>query len=151
MEPCPSCGAVWEIGQDCQQKFNECIALEFSDPAFGAVHHLTVPAFMLQHSGKLTDEGKLAMLDILRLFLVDGFTPDQVRAARSGQLDNNKRGWKFTKTSPSTLADPKIWTCTISSVTMETGEKYCETIKNWAWSAYRDYAATIPVLKKEKK
>ena len=151
MDPCPSCGAVWEDGQDCQQRFDECLALEFSHPTFGAVHHLTVPAFMLQHSGKLTTEGAQAMLDILHLFLVKHASPSHVRATYSGILDNKQRGWKFTKTSSAVLIDSNIWTCTISSVTMESGEKYCETIKDWAWSVYRDGAAAMPTLNKEKK
>jgi hypothetical protein len=55
---CPECGAP---NAACATRFDECLVLEFSNAGYGAVHHLTVAAYMLQHSSKLTREGWLHM------------------------------------------------------------------------------------------
>jgi hypothetical protein len=45
------CGAQWPDGfESCRAVFEEVCAREYSDPAFGAVHLLTVDAYCLQHS-----------------------------------------------------------------------------------------------------
>ena len=53
---CPECGAP---AQSCETRYHECLVKEFSEPGYGAVHHLTVATYMLQHSSKLTKEGWL--------------------------------------------------------------------------------------------
>ncbi len=53
---CPECGAP---GSACATRFDEYLVLEFTDAGFGAVHHLTVGTYMLQHSSQ-TDQGRLA-------------------------------------------------------------------------------------------
>lgn len=48
---CPMCGAVVPDGfARCGALFEEVCAREYSDPAFGAVHLLTVDSYTLQHS-----------------------------------------------------------------------------------------------------
>jgi len=59
---CPECGAT-DVA--CEIRFNEFLILEFTDPGFGEVHHLTVATYMLQHSSKLTRQGWLQMRDLL--------------------------------------------------------------------------------------
>ena len=46
---CPLCGAKWKNSLTCQEMFDEFLALEFSDAAYGKVHLLTVTCFMTQH------------------------------------------------------------------------------------------------------
>ena len=36
---CPECGAP---AGECETRYHECLAKEFSEPGYGAVHHLTV-------------------------------------------------------------------------------------------------------------
>jgi hypothetical protein len=48
---CACCGARLPGGDDgCRAAFGEVLAREYSDPAYGAVHLLTVDAHALQHS-----------------------------------------------------------------------------------------------------
>lgn len=54
MESCPECGGP-EMA--CEARYHECLALEFGDPSYGAVHHLTMATLMLQHSSKLIRTG----------------------------------------------------------------------------------------------
>jgi hypothetical protein len=53
---CLECGAT---SKACESQFHEFLAKEFTDPKYWAVHHLTVSAYMIQHSSKLTPEGWL--------------------------------------------------------------------------------------------
>src|SRR5678815_1476301 len=50
MIPCPDCGAWVADNGSCRSLFDELLAHEYVFPAaFGAVHHLTVAAYYLQH------------------------------------------------------------------------------------------------------
>ena len=50
MSSCPDCGAPVADGETCRAMFDALLALEYEFPeAFGAVHHLTVAAYQLQH------------------------------------------------------------------------------------------------------
>ena len=51
LAPCARCGAeVPSSTEGCWKLFHEVLALEYSDPAYGALHLLTVGAHALQHS-----------------------------------------------------------------------------------------------------
>ena len=50
MTPCPDCGAPIADRDTCRTLFERLLAHEYAfPPAFGAVHHLTVAAYSLQH------------------------------------------------------------------------------------------------------
>ena len=50
MPECPDCGAHLEDDETCRSLFERLLAHEYAFPeAFGAVHHLTVAAYSLQH------------------------------------------------------------------------------------------------------
>src|SRR5919108_6330760 len=72
MMNCPECGAP---NSACETRFHEFLIKEFENPSYGAVHHLTVTAYMLQHSSKLSREGWLHERDLLREFLVEKKPP----------------------------------------------------------------------------
>lgn len=47
---CPECGAAWTATRTCRDCFDALLAYENEHPpAFGAVHHLTVASYFLQH------------------------------------------------------------------------------------------------------
>ena len=69
---CPECGAPDLL---CKTRFDEFLVLEFTDTGYGAVHHLTVTAYMLQHSSQLTREGWLHERELLREFIIENKPP----------------------------------------------------------------------------
>src|SRR5574338_84558 len=89
---CPECGAP---GRLCQTRFDEFMVLEFTDPGYGAVHHLTVATYMLQHSSKMTPEGWKYERELLREFLVEKKTPADVRKQNKTIVDSGKRTFKI--------------------------------------------------------
>ena len=135
---CPECGAPSTPELNCQSAFDNCLVMEFTNADFGAVHHLTVATYMLQHSSKLSLEGWLSMRGLLREFLVENKSPLEVRRTNRSLVDSGKRTWKFS--SPDGL--PKIgqvrWTMTILDVRMEPAELYCADINKWAAAVLAD-------------
>ena len=133
---CPECGAVDNL---CQRRFDELMALEFSDSAyFGSVHNLTVATFMLQHSSKLTKEGWLYERELLREFLVENKSPEFIRKQNKDLVDSGKRNFKITSKDGKRIINKSTWTKTILDVRTENAEVYCEDIKAWARSALEE-------------
>jgi hypothetical protein len=89
---CPECGAPETL---CQTRFDEFLALEFTDSGYGAVHHLTVTAYMLQHSSKLTREGWLHN-EVIAEFLVVNKPPAFIRR-QTGICDSGNAPSRSTR------------------------------------------------------
>ncbi len=136
---CPECGAP---NSACEARFNECLALEFSDAAYGAVHHLTVAAYMVQHSSKLTREGWLHERELLREFLVENKPPAFIRKQNKDLVDSGKRAFKIKSTDGVPVINKTIWTKTILNIRMDNAEEYCEDVTAWARAVLKD-AETI--------
>jgi len=132
---CPECGASDNL---CQTRFDEFLILEFTDAGYGAVHHLTVATYMLQHSSKLTREGWLFERDLLREFLVENKPPAFIRKQNKDLVDSGKRKFKIKSTTSLPVIDKTTWTKTILDVRMENAEGYCEDINAWARSVLED-------------
>ena len=138
---CPECGAP---DSSCEARFNECLALEFSDAAYGAVHHLTVAAYMLQHSSKLTREGWLHERNLLREFLVENKPPAFIRQQNKDLVDSGKRAFKIKSTDGMPVINKTTWTKTILDIRMENAEEYCEDVTAWARSVLEDTESVKP-------
>jgi hypothetical protein len=126
---CPECGASDQL---CQARFDEFLVLEFTDAGYGAVHHLTVAAFMVQHSSRMTREGWRYERDLLREFLVENKTPAMIRKQIKDTVDSGKRTFKFKSKTGVPVIDKTTWRKTILDVRAENAEVYCEDIAAWA-------------------
>ena len=132
---CPECGAPENL---CQTRFDECLALEFTDAAYGAVHHLTVTAYMLQHSSKLTREGWLHERELLNEFLVENKPPAFIRKQNKDLVDSGKRTFKIKSTDGKPVISKTSWTKTILDIRMKNARDYCEDVNAWAKSVLED-------------
>ena len=132
---CPECGAPDNL---CQTRFDEFLVLEFTDAGYGAVHHLTVATYMLQHSSKLTREGWLHERELLREFLVENKPPTFIRKQNKDLVDSGKRKFKIKSRDGLPVINKTIWTKTILDVRMENAEIYCEDVIAWARSVLED-------------
>ena len=105
MEPVCECG---QPAETCEQAWGECLALEFSDPEYGAVHHLTVSAYMLQHPGRLSAGGWWAERRLLAEFLDDPGRPVAAVALSCGYAADSSLRLalrRFTGQNPSELRE----------------------------------------------
>jgi hypothetical protein len=133
MTACPECGAP-----ACAARFDELLLLEFSDTGYGAVHHLTVPAYMLQHSSKLTSEGWLHMRELLKEFPVENKPPAFIRKQNKDFVDSGKRKFKFIAKAGLPIISKTTWAKTILDVRTDSAETYCADVTEWARSVLDD-------------
>jgi hypothetical protein len=135
---CPECGARENL---CQTRFDEFLALEFSDLRYGSVHNLTVATFMLQHSSRMSRAGWLYERELLREFLVENKSPDLIRQQNKEALDSGKRTFKFKSKDGKPVINKTTWKKTILDVRYENPEVYREDITAWARSALEEAEA----------
>ena len=135
---CPECGAPETL---CKTRFDELLVLEFTDAGYGAVHHLTVAAYMLQHSSKLTREGWLHERELLREFLVENKPPAYIRKQNKDLVDSGKRTFKIKSKDGKPVISKISWAKTILDVRMENAEVYCEDVTAWAKAVLEDAEA----------
>jgi hypothetical protein len=132
---CPECGAPENA---CGTRFQECLVREFEDSAYGAVHHLTVAAYMLQHSSKLTREGWLYERELLREFLVEKKPPAFIRKQDKDLVDSGMRAFKIKSRDGAPVINKVTWMKTILDIRVENAEKYCADVIAWARSVLED-------------
>lgn len=135
MVNCPECGAPETL---CRARFDEFLALEFTDANYGAVHHLTVAAYMIQHSSQLTREGWLHERGLLKEFLLEHKTPAFIRKQNKDPLDNSRRTFKIKSRDGKPVINKTSWTKTILDVRAESAEVYCTDVSAWARSVLLD-------------
>ena len=132
---CPECGAP---DSACASRFDDFLVLEFTDAGYGAVHHLMVAAYMLQHSSKLTSEGWLHMRELLKEFLVENKPPAFVRKQNKDLVDSGKRDFKIKSKTGQRIISKSTWTKAILDVRTENAEIYCADVTEWAKSVLGD-------------
>lgn len=132
---CPECGATDSL---CKSRFEEFLALEFTDMGYGAVHNLTVATYMLQHSSQLSKEGWLYERDLLREFIVEKKSPSVIRQQVKDSVDSGKRTFKFKSKDGKPIIHKSTWTRTILDVRTQDAETYCANVTAWARSVLED-------------
>ena len=137
---CLECGALETL---CQMRFDEFLVLEFTGAGYGAVHHLTVTAYMIQHSSKLTREGWLHERELLREFLVENKSPAFIRKQNRDLVDSGKRKFKIKSRDGLPVIYKSSWTKTILDVRTENAEVYCADVSAWAMSVLEDAEGII--------
>jgi hypothetical protein len=135
---CTECGAP---DNQCASRFDECLVKEFEDAGYGRVHHLTVCAYMLQHSSKLSREGWLYERDLLRKFLIEGKPPEQVRKEQKDAVDSGKRSFKLKSKDGLPVIPQTRWSKTVLDIRLEDAVQYCEDVVAWASATLTDSEA----------
>jgi hypothetical protein len=135
---CPQCGATFESGESCRERFSATQGKEIEHSAsYDAVHHLSVLSYMLQHNAYSRD-GWLAARQLLHQFVYEGLTPAEVRRRYRLDWDDEQRAWSFTKGAKLTQVDEIVWTRTIVDVRTDTAEHYCADVRDWAVAVLAD-------------
>jgi hypothetical protein len=106
------------------------------NPAYLAVHHLSVPCFMLQHN-HYSREGWIRVRQVLVRF-PSGLTPQEAHRAYRNAIASGKRTYSFTKGPKLAGVESIGWTRTIADVRLDTAEHYCADVWAWAEGIVRD-------------
>jgi hypothetical protein len=125
---CSECGAT-----GCHAAFDDVLALEFTNPDYFAVHHLTVAAFSVQHPSRLSAQGWRSAVALLRELVVDRATPGEARQRTKPGGPSLTRGERFP-------LDHVPWSTTIVDVGTTTAGVYCRDIRAWARSVAHEAA-----------
>lgn len=145
-QKCPQCGAEFLTDEQCRDRFDRCLALEFENPTtFGAVHHLTVACYMLQHNA-YSREVWLEARNMVARFIRAGVTPAEMRRRNRHRLDSGRRAWSLTQGPRLAEFDTIAWSRTIASVRPENPETYCDDVKLWATCVLADTEPLLRVL-----
>jgi hypothetical protein len=134
---CPLCGAP-QGDESCQSRFDRALSLEFTDPAFGAVHLLTVTAYQLQHD-QYTHAGWLAAREVLRGVIEDGLRPHEV----AGRYRTLGDGGSISRGEPFGDFARIRWTRTIADVRTDDAATYRRDVEAWATSVLEDTAEVV--------
>ena len=132
---CPECGALDNL---CHSRFDEFLILEFNDAGYGAVHHLTVAAYMVQHSSKMTREGWLFERTLLREFLVENKPLVYIRKQNKDVVDSGKRKFKIKSRDGKPVINKPTWNKTILDVRADNADVYREDVTTWARSVLEE-------------
>ena len=135
---CLECGAP---DSECAAHFDECLIKEYEDPRYGRVHNLTVCTYMLQHSSKLSREGWLYERNLLREFLLEGKSPEQIRTERKDARGSGKRSFKFGSKDGRPIIPATQWSRTVLDVRIGDPLTYCEDVVAWASATLADSEA----------
>jgi hypothetical protein len=139
---CLLCCAPLAPGETCRDRFNLGQLHELEQPASYAVHHLSVPTYMLQHN-VYSREGWLNARELLRQFVEDGLLPAEARRRSRVQVDSGHRSWSFTRGAKLPGVERIHWTFTVADVRLDTPEHYCADVRRWAESVLADSARLV--------
>jgi hypothetical protein len=130
---CLECGATHLEGNTCQSIFDSFLALEFTDPGYGAVHMLTVACFMIQH-GRYSAVALGWIKQQLHAYLGEDVPVSQIRRSARQETQQAARNWKVLR-QPDEPPMPQVaWSMTIADVAAHSHDaaNYCEWIRRWA-------------------
>ncbi len=137
------CGARLFGDETCETLFHRCLALEYEHPsAFGAVHHLTVLCYMLQHnlySHAVWLEGRA----LIGRFLRNEITPTELVKQTHQTRASMKRDGHVTKGAKLPTFQTISWSYTIADVRLTTPKLYCADVEQWAQAVFADTADVV--------
>ena len=135
---CPYCGVEESRDISCRAIWENFLALEFTDPAYGQVHFFTVAAYQIQHQGY--SQAALAWIAEHLLRALQGEPVDRIRTAAQSAEDQRFRTEKIERQPQEPQLEPVNWRMTILDVYvhMQDAESYCLWIRRWAQAVYED-------------
>lgn len=134
-QSCPECGAVLQAGTTCQMHFHQMLFWEAEEmETRGVVHHLMVLCYHLQHPSLYSPDGLKNGLELLRLFVEEGKSPQEVRCINGEKVASDKRQWKVTARPDfyGVYEYPVKWTMTAADVVSNGADDYCDSVRTWA-------------------
>lgn len=139
---CNNCGARRDESQTCQSIFDGFLAMEFSDPAYGRVHMLTVACFMIQHN-RYSNAGLAWMTQQLRNTLERGEPLAHIGRKAVRETQNSRREWKVLRGVDESPLPRVAWSMTIADVArgQHDAESYCRLVEAWARCVMEEMAA----------
>lgn len=137
---CPECGAGWPDGRTCRDYFHDFLFWEHENLALGAVHHLMVLCYHLQHPSLYSREGLHGGIELLDRFVRHGQSPQQVRRTIRKRANSGSRTRPITARTGNegSYAREVCWDMTTVDILVGGKDCYRENVVAWADSIYRN-------------
>jgi hypothetical protein len=142
---CPRCGIKLPEGETCTGRFDVLQLKEVEAPAFYAVHHLSVPSYMLQHNA-YSRRGWIEVRKLLYRFVHEWWTPARALRRYHACGDCRQRGWSLTRGEKPAGVELVAWTFTVGDVRAEDAGTYCADVGRWAERVLADSEELVRVL-----
>jgi hypothetical protein len=128
---------VARAGGSCREQYGECLALEFQEPAvFGAVHHVTVLCYNLQHPRDFSPKALAWMRSSLRAVIEGNVSPVALREQAGREFKRQAR--VLRKDGQATPPARTHWSRTVLDVRRESPAVYTGDILAWARAILQD-------------
>ena len=128
----------------CENNFHQMLYWEHENPANGAVHHLTVLCYHLQHPHLYSQRGLEEGMNLLVEFVERGTSLMQIRKQNAERVNSKNRNWniKASADSHGAYIHPVHWTMTGVDVVAGGIDNYCENVRAWAESMLKNLQET---------
>lgn len=141
--PCPDCGARLPAAETCRERFGACLSLEYQHPdTFGAVHHLAVMCYSLQHNGYSRDAWLDARAMLARCLRENLSGPEFLKITR--EKLGTRRSGSITRGPRLAGVSSITWTVTVADLDTTTAARYEAGVRQWAASVVADTADFKP-------
>jgi len=136
IDRCPECGAAGAGGRTCADDFHQMLFWENERPELGEVHHLMVLCYHLQHPSLYSAAGLAHARGLLREFVVEGLSPQEVRWRNQLAVDSGQREWRVTARpgDSGSYERPPAWTMRAHDVVAGGIDRYAAGVQTWAQS-----------------
>lgn len=131
--------------ETCTDSMNQIQSVEFTDPAYFGVHHLSVPCYLLQHN-RYSREGWLATRRLLYDMITLNLSQEEAYRRSTSMMDNRQRQWQFAKGPRLQEVEDITWNKTIADLRTESAAHYCADVRDWARAVLADTAALVQRL-----
>ncbi len=132
---CEICGAAQIEGWTCEAAFHQMLVWEFADEhGAGAVHHLSVLCYHLQHPQLYSPQGLRHALELLVAF-DGGAPPEQVR--EQARVSLSERTWSIRGNANAgygNYAHAVHWTLHAPTIVIGGSEGYVQRVHDWSKS-----------------
>jgi hypothetical protein len=119
----------------CQRLFEQVLAREYSDPAYGEAHLLTVDCYSLQHPEVHRPSSNA--FHLLRL----GWTLNRVRIPKLGRTDNDFKRYAYDlRDFPCLEAPADRGRITVADIKETDPEEHMKAVCVWAGSVWKAYS-----------
>lgn len=132
---CPECGDVWTDGQTCLDHFHVMLAWELEHQLYD-VHHLLVLSYYLQHPSLYSPEALRDAMGLLREFVEQNVSPQEMRQRIRGLVDSGVRDQKIAGTPDrhGEYKRPISWEMHAADAARAGIEHYYASVRRWAES-----------------
>lgn len=130
---CAECGTLLTDGDTCRAIFERMMAREFQEFAtYGAVHHLSVLCFNIQHPAGYSDDYWRYAVALLTETVEHDLPGEVIRARMRREMAPGRR--TLTIRGAPSMPHTHAWTMRCGDIPLDDAARYTDAVRAWARS-----------------